>query len=130
MCVFTEPHNNTPSQAENFDLHKFGHKRILKSLSSIAARIRIRCCLELIFPQPYKFEKKALSKTQMEEDLMSAKEAVALSNGEIAKHEGAAKRQRFDRCFSFLHGDFDRTRNQVVETPGFEEIQVRDKKMG
>ncbi|PSS07371.1 TRNA-specific 2-thiouridylase [Actinidia chinensis var. chinensis] len=36
----------------------------------------------------------------MEEDLMSAKEAVALSNSEIAKHEGAAKRQRFDQCFS------------------------------
>ena len=99
-CVFSEPHWNTSSQAENFDLHKFGHKGILKSLSSIAARIRIRCCLELIFLQPYKFEKKVLSKTQMEEDLMSAKEAVALSNGEIEKHEGAAKRQRVDRCFS------------------------------
>ncbi|PSS18042.1 2,3-bisphosphoglycerate-dependent phosphoglycerate mutase [Actinidia chinensis var. chinensis] len=43
----------------------------------------------------YKWEKEDLSKTQMEEDLMSGKEAV-----EMAEHDGAAKRQRFDRCFS------------------------------
>ena len=83
----------------------------MKSLSSIAARIRILLgWLEII----YKWEELDLSKTQMEEELMYGKEP-----GEMAEQEGAAKRQRFDRCFSFM---------EISIEPGIKSLKHLDSK--